>query len=144
MLMRPAIPVKTKRSCMRAALHSTEKLTGVPIQARATILKNFLCPKAYLPITNTNPANFPVLRYADVLLMQAEALNELGQTTQAEAPLNLVRKRSNLAEVHGLTKDAFREKVLHERRMELAFEGHWWFDIIRVNTASMRLIFCIP
>jgi hypothetical protein len=102
-------------------------------------LRKFLVPKSISPDYNTNPSDFPVLRYADVLLMQAEAMNELGQTTQAEAPLNLVRQRAGLPEVHGLAKDAFRNKVLHERRMELAFEGH--FDIIRINNGHYALDF---
>jgi hypothetical protein len=104
-------------------------------------LRKFLVPKSISPDYNTNPADFPVLRYADVLLMQAEALNELGQTTQAEAPLNKVRARAGLGEVHGLNKDAFREKVLHERRIELAFEGDRWFDLIRINQGQYALDF---
>jgi len=82
-----------------------------------------------------SPMNTPVLRYADVLLMHAEALNELGQTSLAESSLNQVRERAGLPPVSGLDKDAFREKVLHERRMELAFEGEWWFDLVRTGRA---------
>lgn len=104
-------------------------------------LRKFLVPKSISPDYNTSPADFPVLRYADVLLMQAEALNEIGQTTQAETPLNEVRARAGLGEVHGLSKDAFREKVLHERRMELAFEGDRWFDLIRINNGQYALDF---
>jgi hypothetical protein len=104
-------------------------------------LRKFLVSKSISPDYDTNPANFPVLRYADVLLMWAEALNELAQTTQAEAPLNLVRKRAGLGEVHGLSKDAMRAKIFHERRMELAFEGQWWFDMIRINNGQYALDF---
>jgi hypothetical protein len=104
-------------------------------------LRKFLVPKSISPDYDTNPANFPVLRYADVLLMWAEALNEVGQTSQAETPLNLVRRRAGLGDVSGLSKDAMREKILHERRMELAFEGHWWFDIIRINNGQYALNF---
>ncbi|SEM83153.1 Starch-binding associating with outer membrane [Mucilaginibacter gossypiicola] len=104
-------------------------------------LRKFLVPKSISPDYNTNPADFPVLRYADVLLMQAEAMNELGQAG-AEAPLNLVRNRAGLASVAGgLSKDAFRTKVLHERRMELAFEGQRWFDLIRVSNGQYGLDF---
>ena len=70
-------------------------------------------------------------RYADVLLKKAEALNEMGQPGQAAAPLNIVRKRAGLPEVSGLSQEAMREKIIHERRMELAFEGHRWFDLRR-------------
>jgi len=82
-----------------------------------------------------------VLRYADVLLMKAEALNELGRTSEAEVTLNEVRTRAGLPEVSGLSKDAFLEKVLHERRMELAFEGQWWFDLIRVKNGQYGIDF---
>lgn len=104
-------------------------------------LRKFLVPKSISPDYDTNPEDFPVLRYADVLLMQAEAQNELNQTTEAEVPLNLVRERAGLADVHNLTKDAMREKILHERRMELAFEGDRWFDLIRINNGQYGLDF---
>ncbi|MCR6722619.1 MAG: RagB/SusD family nutrient uptake outer membrane protein [Chitinophagaceae bacterium] len=66
-------------------------------------VRKFLVSKTISPDYDTNPSNFPVLRYADVLLMQAEALNELGRTAEAQAastsihqggPLNRVRKKS--------------------------------------------------
>lgn len=113
-------------------------------------LRKFLVPKTISPDYDTNPADFPVLRYADVLLMQAEALNELGRTTEAQAastsinqggPLNRVRRRAGLSDVQGLSQAALREKILHERRMELAFEGHWWFDLIRINNGQYGLDF---
>lgn len=104
-------------------------------------VRKFLVSKSVSVDYNTNPANWVVLRYADVLLMQAEALNELGQTAAAETPLNAVRARAGLPEVHGLPKDAFREKVLHERRMELAFEGERWFDLVRVKQGQYGLDF---
>ena len=81
--------------------------------------------------------NWPVLRYADVLLMLAEALNEQsGPTSEAYGYLNQVRKRAGLAEVAGLDKTAFRNKVLQERRIELAFENHRWFDLKRTKTPA--------
>jgi hypothetical protein len=104
-------------------------------------LRKFLVPKSISPDYDTNPEDFPVLRYADVLLMQAEAENELNQTTEAETPLNLVRERAGLPDVHNLSKDAMREKILHERRMELAFEGDRWFDLIRINNGQYGLDF---
>ena len=104
-------------------------------------LRKFLVTKAVSSTYNNSPMNFPVLRYADVLLMKAEALNELGRTVEAQAPLNEVRKRAGLSNISGLSKDAFREKVLHERRMELAFEGQRWFDLIRVNNGQYGIDF---
>jgi len=81
------------------------------------------------------------MRYSEVLLMKAEALNELGQTSLAAVPLNTVRARAGLAPVSGLSQSAFRDKVLHERRMELAFEGQRWFDLVRVNNGQYGLDF---
>jgi hypothetical protein len=94
-------------------------------------VRKFLVPKSIASSYDASPLNFPVLRYADVLLMKAEALNELGQTTAAETPLNDVRARAGLSAVNGLNKSDMRIKIRHERRMELAFEGQRWFDLIR-------------
>jgi hypothetical protein len=104
-------------------------------------LRKFLVSKVVSPSYDNSPMNFPVLRYADVLLMKAEALNELGRTSEAEAPLNEVRTRAGLQVVTGLSKDAFREKVLVERRIELAFEGQRWFDLIRVDNGLYAIDF---
>ena len=104
-------------------------------------LRKFLVPLSAVPSYDNSPLNFPVLRYADVLLMKAEALNELGRTTEAAAPLNEVRTRAGLGNVTGLAKDAFRAKVLNERRMELAFEGQRWFDLIRINNGQYGIDF---
>ncbi|WP_243347773.1 RagB/SusD family nutrient uptake outer membrane protein [Parabacteroides sp. FAFU027] len=97
---------------------------------------------------DNSPLNFPVLRYADVLLMKAEALNELGRTTDAQlastdanATLNKVRARAGLADVVGLSQNDLRNKILHERRMELAFEGQRWFDLIRVQNGQYGIDF---
>lgn len=105
-------------------------------------VRKFIMKMSYMATANSgSPLNFPVLRYADVLLMKAEALNELGRTGEAETPLNLVRIRAGLPDVSGLSVNDFREKVLHERRMELAFEGDRWFDLIRINDGQYALDF---
>ena len=105
-------------------------------------VRKFLVPTSISPQYNTSAEDFPALRYADVLLMQAEAMNELGQTAQGAAPLNLVRERAGLPDVAGtLSQDDFRTAVLHERRMELAFEGQRWFDLIRIDKGQYGLDF---
>jgi hypothetical protein len=111
-------------------------------------LRKFLVPLSVSATYDNSPLNFPVLRYADVLLMKAEALNELGQTAQAQllatdgnATLNKVRVRAGLLSVTGLNQADLREKILHERRMELAFEGQRWFDLIRVNDGKYGIDF---
>lgn len=113
-------------------------------------LRKFLVPKSISPAGNTNPNNWRTLRYADILLMKAEALNELGKTAEAQAPatdinsggpLNRVRLRAGLPNVSGFNQSQLREKILHERRMELAFEGQRWFDMIRINNGKYALDF---
>jgi len=104
-------------------------------------LRKFLVTKSVSSSYDNSPMDFPVLRYADVLLMKAEALNNLGKTSEAEAPLNEVRARAGLPAVTGLSQADFQTKVLHERRMELAFEGQRWFDLIRVDNGDFGLNF---
>jgi tetratricopeptide (TPR) repeat protein len=77
--------------------------------------------------------DFPLLRYADVLLMHAEALNELNESDDAHDYLNMVRERAGLEGLSGLSKTAFADAVLNERRLEFAAEGHRWFDLVRTN-----------
>ena len=104
-------------------------------------VRKFLVPFSVSKEYNTNPANFVVYRYADVLLMEAEALNESGKTKDAEAPLNIVRTRAGLPSITGKTQSEMREIIIHERRMELAFEGHRWFDLIRLDKGEYALKF---
>lgn len=84
------------------------------------------------PTAENSDSAFPFLRYADVLLIYAEAENELGHTNEAVTVLNQVRKRSNatlLTEVVG--KDALRSAILEERAKELACEADRRWDLIR-------------
>lgn len=86
--------------------------------------------------------NWPVLRYSDVLLMLAEAINEQGApTTDAYTYLNKVRHRAGLVDVSGLTQQTFRDTVAHERRVELAFENWRWFDLKRTMTPAQLTTF---
>ncbi len=96
-------------------------------------IKKFLHPHS---IQGAPDENWPVLRYADVLLMLAEAINEESGPANAYTYLNEVRDRADLDALSGLTQDTFRDAVLKERRMELAFENHRWFDLKRTNTPT--------
>lgn len=107
-------------------------------------VRKFLVPLSVSPEYNTNSASIIVLRYADVLLMKAEALNELGNTEEAVEPLYEVRKRAGLtdrAAVEGLSQNQMRELIRKERRLELAFEGHRWFDMVRWDNGDYALDF---
>jgi hypothetical protein len=86
-----------------------------------------------LTIQSQSGVNYPVLRYADVLLMYAEVINELnGPTTDAYTAINKVRTRANVAGLTtGLSQTAFRDSIFLERRKELMQEGHRWFDLVR-------------
>jgi starch-binding outer membrane protein, SusD/RagB family len=79
-------------------------------------------------------ANFIVYRYADVLLMKAEALSQSGRFAEALDIINMVRDR---ADVPRLTlppsEIAFEDAILNERALELAFEGKRWFDLLRMG-----------
>jgi hypothetical protein len=96
------------------------------------------------PRGGNTEADFPLIRYSDVLLMYAEALNELNGGPNAEAydAINQVRRRARfdgtedqpvLEDLSGLTQDEFRDAVLLERRKELVAEGHRWFDLVRTG-----------
>lgn len=94
------------------------------------------------PNNKTLGNDFIVLRYADVLLMYAEALNETGYSTDAFQYLNAVRSRAH-ATAYATTdlpdQISFRNAVLNERRLEMPLELHRWFDLIRTNTAIAAL-----
>lgn len=82
---------------------------------------------------------FTVLRYADVLLMYAEALTETGNTAEALTHLNAVRARARLTPLNGLSPADLRLALERERRVELLYEGHRWFDLVRTGRARTVL-----
>jgi hypothetical protein len=77
--------------------------------------------------------DFPILRFGDVVLMYAEALNEQNQTVEALNQLNRIRRRAGLADRTGLNREATRLAIEQERRVELAFENQRWPDLVRTN-----------
>lgn len=117
----------------------------------------YLTKKHQQPLTEVSKAlkgdgsiNYLAIRYADVLLWYAEALNELNRTSEALAPLNAVRNRARNSYQYDNTLDGYpdipinllpdvtytnqadvRTAIQHERRVELGFEFHRFFDLIR-------------
>ena len=91
--------------------------------------------------TGSSGANFPVMRYAEILLIYAEALNEFNQGPSQEAydAINLVRRRARngddtvLPDLNGLSYQEFQTAVLKEKRCETVNEGHRWFDLVRTG-----------
>ena len=88
-------------------------------------------------ISGRSDNNWPVLRYSDALLMLAESINEsAGPTAEALGYVNAIRKRAGLADLAGLSKEGLRAAIMQERRVELAFENHRWFDLQRTMTPA--------
>lgn len=85
--------------------------------------------------TMPSPQNFILLRLADILLLKAEALNAQGDVQGAAALVNQIRARVNLAPTPANTQAAMKLAIEKERRLELAFEGHRWYDLKRTGRA---------
>jgi hypothetical protein len=89
-------------------------------------------------VGNDASNDFPVLRYADAMLMLAEAL---GETAESYTLINQVRARAGLASIDVSTPGTFMAKLMHERQVELAFECQRWHDILRLgNTQAVALM----
>ena len=82
---------------------------------------------------NEASTDMPVLRYADILLMYAECLNEAGQPGAALPYLGEVRNRAGLVNKIISTQDEMRLAIEQERRVELCFEGLRFFDLVRTG-----------
>ena len=89
----------------------------------------------YRIVDAPSPQNYIFIRLADILLLKAEALNELGNIAEAAALVNQVRTRVNLPNTTAATQEAMRLAIEKERRLELAFEGHRWYDLKRTGRA---------
>ncbi len=99
-------------------------------------VRKFLPEGKTLNDVNNYDINFPVIRYAEILLNYAEALNELNRSAEALAPLNAVRDRADLDPISTTTQSELRDIIYHERRIELVFEGHRFFDLKRQGRAA--------
>lgn len=105
-------------------------------------------PVKYNYHASRGPINNKQIRYADVLLMHAEAALALGDNAAAESDLNLIRDRAGLKhfgeysfKVNGkeIAAPTLEQALRHERRVELAMEGHRWFDIVRWGNAKAHM-----
>lgn len=112
-------------------------------------LKKFLTDNLNLTQGATAQHNWVVFRYAEILLNYAEAMNEAygpdvnnGYTLTAREALQMVRDRASmqLPEVEADTKEEFREAVKHERQIELAFEDHRYWDLLRWKKDAMKVL----
>src|SRR5690606_12806476 len=86
--------------------------------------------------TTSSDLNWPMMRYAEVLLIYAEAANEVdGPSPQAYSAVNAIRSRAELPDLAGLSQEEFREAVWRERWFELSFENKTWYDMARLRKA---------
>lgn len=97
-------------------------------------------PAAKYPFVNkyrdlSGAQNFIIYRLADILLLKAEALNELGDVDGAAELVDKVRDRVDLEPTTASTQAEMRLAIAKERRLELAFEGHRWYDLKRTGRA---------
>lgn len=121
---------------------------GVPFDSAKSATgyghRKYIIPAAEEATSGDSGINFHLMRYADVLLMYAEALNEVsGPTAEAYAAINQVRNRAGLADLAaGMSKEEFFRALVHERRIELYLEAHRTWDLIRWGLAEEVLTPC--
>lgn len=108
----------------------------------------FLQPDSTATQKADGDINYPSIRYAEILLWEAEALVELGRISEAELPLEKVRARARnqsddpdnaLPYIIAQNEDQMRQAVRHERTVELGFELHRFFDLVRWGVADQIL-----
>ena len=86
--------------------------------------------------TASSGLNWTLMRYAELLLIYAEASNEVsGPTTASYEAVNKIRRRAQLPDLSGLTKDQFREAIWRESCHELCYEDKTWFNMVRTRKA---------
>lgn len=87
-------------------------------------------------IANQTGQNWIIYRYAEVLLMLAESLNEQGKSPETLPYINQVRQRAGLVDdITSTSQSELRDAILQERRIELAFENRRWHDLVRAGLA---------
>jgi hypothetical protein len=110
--------------------------------------RKYLQPVSEVTQKSDGGINYTNIRYAEVLLWEAEALAELGQTSQALAPLEEVRARARaqsvdpsttLPEITTTDQQQLIDIIRHERRVELGFEMHRFFDLVRWGIAADKI-----
>lgn len=104
--------------------------------------KSYVPFSTYIECSEGSEQNIRVIRYAEVLLMNAEAANELGNSAQALTSLNMVRARARngdnaiLPDISTTNKDELRKAIWQERHVELAMEFDRFFDVVRQGRAA--------
>lgn len=132
---------KALKECYTADDKRKAMIEYVKVEDKVCVMNKFKDVKS--ATFNTVGNDQIILRYADVLLMYAEALNEIGysnsQTSEALNALNEVHTRSCASplQITDLPdKDSFRKAILLERQREFPYEGQRWFDLVRMGGAK--------
>jgi hypothetical protein len=125
-----------------------DKPNNSSIQTRTGYyLRKFMGDNRTTTTYATQSHNFPYFRYAEILLNAAEALNELGRTEDAVNQIKPIRTRAGIPAgangrngiAAGITQAAMRDLIRNERRIELAFEEHRFWDVRRWKIAEQEL-----
>lgn len=106
---------------------------------RAVTIDTSIMASPKFPQSNGDDHDWIELRLADVILLYAEALNETGSTAAALTELNKVRTRAGLANSTASSQGDVRQAIQDERRLELAYEGQRWFDLVRTGTVDAEM-----
>jgi len=110
---------------------TTSRMTGTAFG----VLKYLEESKSNFEDRGTSGADYLVFRYAEILLNFAEAAFELSKSNEALDAINQIRRRAGVKELSVIS----RAKIRHERKVELAFEGHRYWDLRRWRTADTDL-----
>lgn len=132
---------KSLKECFKDGDKRKELITYVKVEDKVCVMNKFKDLKS--ETYNTVGNDQIILRYADVLLMYAEALNEISysnaQNSEALAALNAVHTRAGLSQIQITElpdKESFRKAIMLERQQEFPYEGHRWFDLVRMGGAK--------
>lgn len=110
-------------------------------RATGKVINRSYCIKYLSPVVTKydGESDFPIIRWADVILMYSEVLNEMqGPTAKVFSYLNQIRNRAGLPQKEAkdaTTRQQFRRLIEMERRWEFAFENQRWFDLVRMSRA---------
>lgn len=112
---------------------------GYVVGSTENEMYNYKAYSSSSPGSDWNDRFILYLRYGELLLIKAEAANELGNSGEALSTLNQVRNRAQLADVTTTDQTQLRQAIWNERRLELAMEHDRWFDLVRTGQAATAM-----
>lgn len=121
----------------RLPINVVPATTTVTVAGQQYTLRTGTTQKFYR--TSTRDDAFNLVRYAEMVLTVAEAAAQTGDLVTATTQLNIIRTRAGLAPTTATTASALITDILLQRRLELAYEGQYWFDLRRTNRVQSAL-----